>query len=53
MTEAQPNTIETQQLIHKRRVQRFSITGGVDRGKRIDRVNAISEDKKLCVKRKD
>lgn len=46
MAQDQTNTIETQELIHKRRVQRYCVTRGVDRGKRIDRVNAISEERK-------
>lgn len=45
--QSQTNTIDTQELIYKRRVQRLNVTKGIDRGKLIDRVNAISEDKKL------
>jgi len=47
MENAQVSTIETQNLIYKRRVQRLHITKGVSRGKLIDRVNASSEDKKF------
>lgn len=46
------STLETQELIHKRRVQRFCITKGVDRGKLIDRVNVISEERRP-LKRKE
>lgn len=46
------NTMETQELIYKRRVRRFSVTRGVDRGKLIDRVNAVSRDKTPLMKRK-
>ena len=53
MPQSQISTIETQELIHKRRVQRLSVTKGVDRGKLIDRVNAASEDKKPSEKRKE
>jgi hypothetical protein len=45
MSETQLSTRETQELIYKRRVQRMLVTKGVDRGKLIDRVNAISKKK--------
>jgi hypothetical protein len=50
-TESRPDTIETQKLIYKRRIQRLSVTKGVDRGTLIDRVNAISEDKRRSIDR--
>lgn len=46
MTQSQIGTIEVQELIYKRRVQRLSVTKGVNRGKLIDRVNAVSKHKK-------
>jgi len=49
---SQASTIETQELIYKRRIQRLSVTKGVDRGRLIDRVNAISEDRKPLKKHK-
>lgn len=38
------STMEAQELIYKRRVQRMRVTKGIDRGKLIDKVNAISKD---------
>jgi len=46
MAQSQISTIEAQELIYKRRIQRLSVTKGVNRGKLIDRVNAVSKDKR-------
>jgi len=52
MANPETSTMETQELIYKRRVQRMLVTKGVSRGKLIDRVNAISGKKYLPKKRK-
>lgn len=51
MGNAETSTMETQELIYKRRVQRMRVTKGVSRGKMIDRVNAISKKRYLPKKR--
>lgn len=46
------STKETQDLIHKRRVLRWSVTKGISRGELIDRVNAITIGKDRIPKEK-
>jgi hypothetical protein len=45
MAQEQISTIDAQELIYRRRVERFNITKGLTRGQQIDRVNASSDKK--------
>jgi hypothetical protein len=42
----QISTLDSQELIYRRRVKRLLITKGVSRGEQIDRVNTFSIEKK-------
>ena len=42
----QISTIETQDIIYKRRLERMSVTKGLSRGELIDRVNAVPKERK-------
>jgi len=43
----EPTTIETQNLIHKRRSERLDVTKGVSRKERIDKINVVEEIKAM------
>jgi len=45
MPQDQISTIDAQDLIYRRRVERFNITKGLTRKQQIDRVNASSDKK--------